>query len=172
MVAWHVADNVSRHGGSMAGPHVWSSNESVTERLPLSTATNVCHISYSGRDDIIRKILIKLAAPTVDRNTNGCEVVQATRPERLHRQVELPMSSRRLDLAERYRLHALYEICMSMRAIAGAVTRAPSTISRELRRNQHASLIIGSLLPACRAISILQIRTAHSSEEATKMPTG
>lgn len=45
------------------------------------------------------------------------------------------MSSRRLDLAERYRLHALYEICMSMRAIAGAVARAPSTISRELRRN-------------------------------------
>ncbi|AZU17709.1 hypothetical protein AC612_11665 [Xanthomonas citri pv. fuscans] len=82
------------------------------------------------------------------------------------------MSSRRLDLAERYRLHALYEICMSMRAIAGAVPRAPITINRELRRNQHASLIIGSLLPACRAISILQIRAAHSSEEATKMPTG
>nr|WP_238135662.1 helix-turn-helix domain-containing protein [Xanthomonas fragariae] len=27
---------------------------------------------------------------------------------------------------------------MSMRAIASALERAPSTISRELRRNQHA----------------------------------
>ncbi|WP_143701820.1 helix-turn-helix domain-containing protein, partial [Xanthomonas oryzae] len=49
------------------------------------------------------------------------------------------MSSSRLDLSERYRLHALYETGMSMRAIADAVARAPSTISRELRRNRHAS---------------------------------
>ncbi|WAT14010.1 IS30 family transposase [Xanthomonas fragariae] len=48
------------------------------------------------------------------------------------------MSSSRLDLAERYRLHALYETGMSMRAIASVLERAPSTISRELRRNQHA----------------------------------
>ncbi|MCE4282171.1 IS30 family transposase, partial [Xanthomonas hortorum] len=48
------------------------------------------------------------------------------------------MSSSRLDQAERYRLHALYETGMSMRAIADALERAPSTISRELRRNQHA----------------------------------
>ncbi|NMI17980.1 IS30 family transposase, partial [Xanthomonas hortorum pv. vitians] len=31
--------------------------------------------------------------------------------------MELPMSSSRLDQAERYRLHALYETGMSMRAI-------------------------------------------------------
>ncbi|OLG91676.1 hypothetical protein IXO367_04450, partial [Xanthomonas oryzae pv. oryzae] len=53
--------------------------------------------------------------------------------------MELPMSSSRLDLSERYRLHALYETGMSMRAIADAVARAPSTISRELRRNRHAA---------------------------------
>jgi len=49
------------------------------------------------------------------------------------------MSSSRLDLSERYRLHALHETGMSMRAIADALERAPSTISRELRRNQHAA---------------------------------
>ncbi|WP_143698368.1 helix-turn-helix domain-containing protein, partial [Xanthomonas oryzae] len=43
------------------------------------------------------------------------------------------MSSSRLDLSERYRLHALYETGMSMRAIADVLARAPSTISRELR---------------------------------------
>ncbi|WP_108772745.1 IS30 family transposase [Xanthomonas fragariae] len=48
------------------------------------------------------------------------------------------MSSSRLDLSERYRLHALYETGMSLRAMADALERAPSTISRELRRNQHA----------------------------------
>ncbi|OMO15727.1 hypothetical protein LMG9585_21450, partial [Xanthomonas oryzae pv. oryzae] len=36
-------------------------------------------------------------------------------------------------------LHALYETGMSMRAIADVLARAPSTISRELRRNQHAA---------------------------------
>ncbi|BAE68218.1 IS30 family transposase [Xanthomonas oryzae] len=49
------------------------------------------------------------------------------------------MSSSRLDLSERYCLHALHETGMSMRAIADALERAPSTISRELRRNQHAA---------------------------------
>ncbi|WP_143700242.1 helix-turn-helix domain-containing protein, partial [Xanthomonas oryzae] len=49
------------------------------------------------------------------------------------------MSSSRLDLSERYRLHALYETGMSMRAIADVLARAPSTISRELCRNQHAA---------------------------------
>ncbi len=48
------------------------------------------------------------------------------------------MPSSRLDLSERYRLHALYETGMSMRAIADALERAPSTISRELRRHRHA----------------------------------
>lgn len=33
MVAWHVGNNVSRHGGSMAGPHSRGSNESATQRL-------------------------------------------------------------------------------------------------------------------------------------------
>ncbi len=47
------------------------------------------------------------------------------------------MPSSRLDLSERYRLHALYETGMSMRAIADALERAPSTISRELRRHRH-----------------------------------
>ncbi|MBB5676638.1 IS30 family transposase [Xanthomonas arboricola] len=45
------------------------------------------------------------------------------------------MSSSRLNLLERYRLHALYETGMSMRTIADWLERAPSTISRELRRN-------------------------------------
>ncbi|WP_143699088.1 helix-turn-helix domain-containing protein, partial [Xanthomonas oryzae] len=39
------------------------------------------------------------------------------------------MSSSRLDLSERYRLHALYETGMSMRAIADVLARAPSTTS-------------------------------------------
>ncbi|MEC5080599.1 helix-turn-helix domain-containing protein, partial [Xanthomonas oryzae] len=49
------------------------------------------------------------------------------------------MFSSRLDLSERDRLHALHETGMSMRAIADALERAPSTISRELCRNQHAA---------------------------------
>ncbi|WP_143702037.1 helix-turn-helix domain-containing protein, partial [Xanthomonas oryzae] len=44
------------------------------------------------------------------------------------------MSSSRLDLSERYRLHALYETGMSMRAIADAFERAPSTVSSDLLR--------------------------------------
>ncbi|WP_143704045.1 helix-turn-helix domain-containing protein, partial [Xanthomonas oryzae] len=47
------------------------------------------------------------------------------------------MSSSRLDLSERSCLHALYEAGMSMRAIADAVARAPSTRRRQLRRYRH-----------------------------------
>ncbi|WP_143700364.1 helix-turn-helix domain-containing protein, partial [Xanthomonas oryzae] len=43
------------------------------------------------------------------------------------------MSSSRLDLSERYRLHALYETGMSMRAIADVLARAPSTIRHAAR---------------------------------------
>ncbi|WP_143701326.1 helix-turn-helix domain-containing protein, partial [Xanthomonas oryzae] len=39
------------------------------------------------------------------------------------------MSSSRLDLSERYRLHALYETGTSMRAIADELGRAPSPTS-------------------------------------------
>ncbi|MFC7519860.1 hypothetical protein ACFQS6_05755 [Xanthomonas populi] len=45
--------------------------------------------------------VIYRASSTLNRNTNGCEAVQATWPEPLHRQVALPMSSSRLDLSER-----------------------------------------------------------------------
>lgn len=62
--------------------------------------------------------------------------VQAVWPERLHRQVELRMASGRLNLHERYRIHALHEACFSIRAITALLERAPSTISRELRRNR------------------------------------
>ncbi|MGF6312109.1 IS30 family transposase [Bradyrhizobium sp. i1.8.4] len=47
------------------------------------------------------------------------------------------MSSSRLDLCERYRLHALYETGLSLRAIAAVLERALSTISRELRRHRQ-----------------------------------
>ncbi|WP_144078035.1 helix-turn-helix domain-containing protein, partial [Xanthomonas oryzae] len=45
------------------------------------------------------------------------------------------MSSSRLDLSERYRLHALHETGMSMRAIAVALHLPASTIIRQLCRN-------------------------------------
>ncbi|SMQ96719.1 transposase, IS30 family [Xanthomonas fragariae] len=51
------------------------------------------------------------------------------------------MSSSRLDLSERYRLHALYETGMSMRAIASALERAPSTRSAA---NCNATSTLGS----------------------------
>ncbi|WP_143702357.1 helix-turn-helix domain-containing protein, partial [Xanthomonas oryzae] len=50
------------------------------------------------------------------------------------------MSSSRLDLSERYRLHALYETGMSMRAIADAASRATGTISRDSRRYMYGAL--------------------------------
>lgn len=43
------------------------------------------------------------------------------------------MSSGRLCLRERYCIHALHQAHWSMHAIADALDRAPSTISRELR---------------------------------------
>ncbi|WP_253186075.1 helix-turn-helix domain-containing protein, partial [Xanthomonas oryzae] len=48
------------------------------------------------------------------------------------------MSSSRLDLSERYRLHALYETGMSMRAIADAVARATRSLSGRTCHIQHA----------------------------------
>lgn len=49
------------------------------------------------------------------------------------------MASGRLNLQERYRIHALREADFGIRAIAAALERAPSTISRELRRNRCGS---------------------------------
>ncbi|PZO63134.1 MAG: hypothetical protein DI635_09140 [Pseudoxanthomonas suwonensis] len=57
--------------------------------------------------------------------------VQAVWPGRLHRQVALPMASGRLNLHERYRIHALHQACFSIRAIASLLERALGTISRE-----------------------------------------
>lgn len=45
------------------------------------------------------------------------------------------MASGRLNLDERYRIHALIEMGVTIRAIAMMLDRSPSTISRELRRN-------------------------------------
>ena len=45
------------------------------------------------------------------------------------------MADGRLNQRERYRIHALYEAGCSLRGIGFALDRAPSTISRELRRN-------------------------------------
>jgi IS30 family transposase len=45
------------------------------------------------------------------------------------------MANSRLSQHERYRIHCLREAGCSLRAIALALDRAPSTISRELRRN-------------------------------------
>ncbi len=46
------------------------------------------------------------------------------------------MASSRLNLHERYRIHALYEAGFTIRTIALMLGRAPSTISREVRRNR------------------------------------
>ena len=45
------------------------------------------------------------------------------------------MAAGRLNQHERYRIHALCQAGFSLRAIADSLDRAPSTISRELRRN-------------------------------------
>ncbi len=45
------------------------------------------------------------------------------------------MASGRLNLHERYRIHALLEARYNIRTIALILDRSPSTISRELRRN-------------------------------------
>lgn len=47
------------------------------------------------------------------------------------------MASGRLNQQERYRIHAYIQAGFSMRAIALILDRAPSTISRELRRNRR-----------------------------------
>ena len=46
------------------------------------------------------------------------------------------MASGRLNLEERYCIHAHFQAGLSMRTIALMLDRAPSTISRELRRNR------------------------------------
>lgn len=46
------------------------------------------------------------------------------------------MADGRLNLHERYRIHALHAAGLSLRAIGRELDRAPSTISRELRRNR------------------------------------
>lgn len=46
------------------------------------------------------------------------------------------MADGRLNLHERYRIHALHAAGLSLRSIARELDRAPSTISRELRRNR------------------------------------
>jgi len=48
------------------------------------------------------------------------------------------MAAGRLNQQERYRIHALCQAGLSLRAIADSLDRAPSTISRELRRNADA----------------------------------
>ena len=54
--------------------------------------------------------------------------------------LERPISSRFLGLRERERLHDLYRRSYSIRSIARELSRAPSTISRELHRNTPSSL--------------------------------
>ena len=46
------------------------------------------------------------------------------------------MASGRLNLHERYRIHALFEAGCTVRTVAMMLDRSPSTISRELRRNR------------------------------------
>jgi len=48
------------------------------------------------------------------------------------------MAAGRLNQQERYRIHVLRQAGLSLRAIADSLDRAPSTISRELRRNADA----------------------------------
>jgi len=54
--------------------------------------------------------------------------------------LERPISFRFLGLRERERLHDLHRRSHSIRSIARELGRAPSTISRELRRNASSSL--------------------------------
>ncbi|AHH20222.1 putative transposase [Nocardia nova SH22a] len=53
--------------------------------------------------------------------------------------VERVIDRRYLSLVERERLHDLRRTGMTIRAIAAAVGRSPSTISRELRRNTNSA---------------------------------
>ena len=54
--------------------------------------------------------------------------------------LERPISSRFLGLREQERLHDLHRRSHSIRSITRELGRAPSTISRELRRNASSSL--------------------------------
>jgi IS30 family transposase len=75
--------------------------------------------------------------------------------------LERPVSSRFLQLQERERLHDLRRRGNSIRAIARELGRAPSTISRELRRNTTSSL---GYMPygAHRAAATRRPRPRHS----------
>ena len=62
-----------------------------------------------------------------------CASIKAT----IHRQSEIAtMSYTHLSLGERYQIYALRGAQHSIKFIAGALGRSPSTISRELRRNK------------------------------------
>lgn len=62
-----------------------------------------------------------------------CASIKAT----IHRQSEIAtMSYTHLSLEERYQIYALKGAQHSIKFIAGALGRSPSTISRELRRNK------------------------------------
>ncbi len=71
------------------------------------------------------------------------------------------MACGRLSLSERYRIHALREAGFSMRAIADVLERAPSTISRELRRNRRGKHYVAE--PAHR---MSQQRRARASQRS------
>lgn len=88
------------------------------------------------------------------------------------------MADGRLNQHERYRIHALYEAGCSLRSIASQIDRAPSTVSRELRRNrkgrrydpEHAHRVSqqrrsrASARPRIQEDAIAQIR-AHLRED-------
>jgi transposase, IS30 family len=61
------------------------------------------------------------------------------------RPLDAEYDSRYLSRDERYEIARLFDAGCSMRKIAGRLGRAPSTISRELRRNSHRQL--GHYLP-------------------------
>lgn len=68
------------------------------------------------------------------------------------------MADGRLNLHERYRINALHAAGMSLRAIAVSLDRAPSTISRELRRNR-----VGRSYDPERAQALSELRQSNAS---------
>lgn len=68
------------------------------------------------------------------------------------------MADGRLNLHERYRIHTLSAAGLSLRAIACQLDRAPSTISRELRRNR-----VGRSYQAERARVLSESRRSRAS---------
>lgn len=68
------------------------------------------------------------------------------------------MADGRLNLSERYRIQALHAAGQSLRAIGAELDRAPSTISRELRRNH-----VGRRYDAERAHHLSERRQSHAS---------